>query len=255
MDEPLSNLDAKLRVQMRTEVVADPAAARDDDGVRDPRPDRGDDARRPRGGDARRDHAAGRHAEGALRRPANLFVAGFIGSPSMNFVPRAAGGRHAQAAVRRRAAAGRAPQPARSGRQGQGRRDVIAGMRPEHFEDAQVEPDSRALQFQAEGLASSSRWAPSSTPTSTCESRRAASPTELAELAADSGMEDLPTHGAATSSRSSRAWTRPARPRPGEEIELVLDTIADHALRPQRGQEPHRPGGMTERTVPAAGPA
>ena len=33
--------------------LADPAAARHDDGVRHPRPDRGDDARRPRGGDAR----------------------------------------------------------------------------------------------------------------------------------------------------------------------------------------------------------
>ena len=53
MDEPLSNLDAKLRVQMRTEVVAHPAAPRDHDRLRHPRPDRGDDARRPRRRDAR----------------------------------------------------------------------------------------------------------------------------------------------------------------------------------------------------------
>ena len=45
MDEPLSNLDAKLRVQMRTEVAAPAAAARDDHRLRDARPDRGDDAR------------------------------------------------------------------------------------------------------------------------------------------------------------------------------------------------------------------
>ena len=45
MDEPLSNLDAKLRVQMRTEVAAPPAAARHDDDLRDARPDRGADAR------------------------------------------------------------------------------------------------------------------------------------------------------------------------------------------------------------------
>ncbi len=62
MDEPLSNLDAKLRVQMRTRGRAASSAARHDDGLRDPRPDRGDDARRPRRGHARRAAAAGRHA-------------------------------------------------------------------------------------------------------------------------------------------------------------------------------------------------
>ena len=53
MDEPLSNLDAKLRVQMRTEVSRIQQRLGDDDGLRDPRPDRGDDARRPRRGHAR----------------------------------------------------------------------------------------------------------------------------------------------------------------------------------------------------------
>ena len=62
MDEPLSNLDAKLRVQMRTEVVAHPEAARHHHGLRDPRPDRGHDARRPRRGHAQRRAPAGRHA-------------------------------------------------------------------------------------------------------------------------------------------------------------------------------------------------
>ena len=52
MDEPLSNLDAKLRVQMRAEVARHPAPARHDDGLRDARPDRGDDAGRPRRGHA-----------------------------------------------------------------------------------------------------------------------------------------------------------------------------------------------------------
>ena len=45
MDEPLSNLDAKLRVQMRTEVAQAAVAAGDDDRLRHPRPGRGDDAR------------------------------------------------------------------------------------------------------------------------------------------------------------------------------------------------------------------
>ena len=49
MDEPLSNLDAKLRVEMRAEITGAAAAARRTDALRHARPDRGDDAGRPRG--------------------------------------------------------------------------------------------------------------------------------------------------------------------------------------------------------------
>ena len=43
MDEPLSNLDAKLRVQTRAELRRAAAAGSGDDRVRHPRPGRGDD--------------------------------------------------------------------------------------------------------------------------------------------------------------------------------------------------------------------
>ena len=57
--------------------LAHPAAARHDDRLRHPRPDRGDDARRPRRGDARRAccSRSGRPSE-LYDDPANLFVAG-----------------------------------------------------------------------------------------------------------------------------------------------------------------------------------
>jgi multiple sugar transport system ATP-binding protein len=42
-DEPLSNLDAKLRVQMRAEIKSLQATAGVDDSLRYPRPNRGDD--------------------------------------------------------------------------------------------------------------------------------------------------------------------------------------------------------------------
>ena len=61
-DEPLSNLDAKLRAQMRIEIKRLHAPDADHLGVRDPRPGRGHDPGRPRGGDARRPRPAGRHA-------------------------------------------------------------------------------------------------------------------------------------------------------------------------------------------------
>ena len=87
MDEPLSNLDAKLRVQMRAEIARLQRATRRDDGLRHARSGRGDDARRPGRGDARRRAPAGRRPRrSSSRRPANVFVAGFIGSPAMNLV-------------------------------------------------------------------------------------------------------------------------------------------------------------------------
>jgi multiple sugar transport system ATP-binding protein len=87
MDEPLSNLDAKLRVQMRAElarlksrlgatmlyVTHDQTEAMT----------LGDRVVAMRGGVLQQ---AGTPTE-LFQHPANLFVAGFIGSPAMNFVP------------------------------------------------------------------------------------------------------------------------------------------------------------------------
>ena len=54
MDEPLSNLDAKLRVEMRAEILRIQRDLGDDDDLRHARPDRGDDDGRPRRRDAPR---------------------------------------------------------------------------------------------------------------------------------------------------------------------------------------------------------
>ena len=67
MDEPLSNLDAKLRVQMRADIAALQARLRDHHRLRHARPGRGDDARAPGRGARRRAAAAVRHAARALR--------------------------------------------------------------------------------------------------------------------------------------------------------------------------------------------
>ena len=61
-DEPLSNLDAKLRVQMRTEIKKLHQRVRHDRDLRDARPDRGDDAGRPHRRHAIRPRRAGRNA-------------------------------------------------------------------------------------------------------------------------------------------------------------------------------------------------
>ena len=69
-DEPLSNLDAKLRVQMRVELEAPSRPSRDDRDLRDPRPGRGDDPRRPRRRHEGRPRPAGGRAAHDLREAA-----------------------------------------------------------------------------------------------------------------------------------------------------------------------------------------
>ena len=100
MDEPLSNLDAKLRVETgRTSRPA--ASARHDDALRHPRPGRGHDDGPPGRGALGRPAAAVRHARTLYERPANTYVAGFIGSPAMNLVPASRTGRRWTSAASR----------------------------------------------------------------------------------------------------------------------------------------------------------
>ena len=119
-DEPLSNLDAKLRVAMRVEIKELHQRLEHHDRLRHPRPDRGDDDGRQDRRDARRPRRADRRARSSsTTSPHNIFVAGFIGSPAMNFIKgklatvdgrtvvQADGGAHA--AARRRPRRGRPP--------------------------------------------------------------------------------------------------------------------------------------------------
>ena len=88
MDEPLSNLDALLRVQMRSELLQAAQAGRPDDDLRHPRPDRGDDDGRPhRASCATASCSRWARPSEVYSRPANTFVAIFVGSPPMNLIP------------------------------------------------------------------------------------------------------------------------------------------------------------------------
>ena len=147
MDEPLSNLDAKLRVQMRTEV----ARIQQRVGTTTVYVTH-DQTEAMTLGDRVAVMRAGKIQQVASPKvlyedPANLFVAGFIGSPAMNFLPAKIEGGQRQAAVRRRAAA----RQGLKGKIGNESREVIAGMRPEHFEDANVaaERGIQGMKFKA----------------------------------------------------------------------------------------------------------
>jgi multiple sugar transport system ATP-binding protein len=221
MDEPLSNLDAKLRVQMRTEVARIQRSlgttmvyvTHDQTEAMT----LGDRVAVMRAGVIQQvDTPANLYEE-----PHNLFVAGFIGSPSMNFLPGRLEGDtiklpfgDAPVSDKLRSRLQREP--------GQGARDVIVGIRPEHFEDAAVEQEEHAdrMKFRTKvdvvESMGSELYVYFDVEAGDVESA------ELNELAADAGMEDLPSHGGGQ--QIVARLSAESRAKPGSEVELTVDT-------------------------------
>jgi multiple sugar transport system ATP-binding protein len=145
MDEPLSNLDAKLRVQMRTEVsrlqhrlgTTTVYVTHDQTEAMT----LGDRVAVMRKGTIQQVDTP----KELYENPANLFVAGFIGSPSMNFLSAKVVGDKVELPF----ATVPAPDLVRQA----GMDKVIAGVRPEHFEDAALLSDEEraaGVVFQAQ---------------------------------------------------------------------------------------------------------
>ncbi|MGH3926460.1 MAG: ABC transporter ATP-binding protein, partial [Pseudonocardiaceae bacterium] len=163
-------------------------------------------------------------------RPANLFVAGFIGSPSMNFLPATVAEGALQTALgaisltdrlRRALEAAQAP------------REVIVGIRPEHFEDASLvdaatRPKGSTFSAQIEVLESmgSDKYAYFSLAGDRASSK------ELDELAADAGTADLPSGGAQITTRLSTA--SPAAE--GEQVDVWFDAEQVQVFDPSSGR-------------------
>ena len=80
MDEPLSNLDAKLRVETRAQIAALQARLGTTHDLRDARPGRGDDDGRTGSRCSRTGCCSRPTPRNLYDRPGNVFVAGFIGS-------------------------------------------------------------------------------------------------------------------------------------------------------------------------------
>src|SRR4051812_6449283 len=134
-DEPLSNLDAKLRGQMRTEIarlqkrlgITTVYVTHDQTeamtlGQRVAVLKRGflQQLATPRE---------------LYENPGNLFVAGFIGSPPMNFLPATVEGNSVKLPF------GSVEIPPEKAAKAQGKGLLMAGIRPEYFEDASVKTD------------------------------------------------------------------------------------------------------------------
>jgi multiple sugar transport system ATP-binding protein len=163
-------------------------------------------------------------------RPANLFVAGFIGSPAMNFL----GGTVEENAIR--TGIGDIPLTGRLqqvlSRSGSGR-DVIVGVRPENFEDASsvpadVRPHGVTFQASIDVLESlgSEKYIYFTQETGTVDAA------ELTELARDSGRADTGS-GEATVVARLDPETRISE---GDNAELWVDGRALHVFDPATGQ-------------------
>ncbi len=145
MDEPLSNLDAKLRVQMRAEI----AALQRDLGVTTIYVTH-DQVEAMTMGDR-----VAVLKRGVLQQvdtpqnlyelPDNVFVAGFIGSPAMNLMTARLEGTEREPAVRigsHRLSIDPELWGSRPALQGRLEQDVVVGIRPEDMEDAALAPDT-----------------------------------------------------------------------------------------------------------------
>ena len=146
MDEPLSNLDAKLRVQMRTEIsriqqrLGTTTVYVTHDQVE--AMTLGDRVAVLRRGIVQQVDSP----RTLYNRPDNLFVAGFIGSPSMNFL---AGERGRAGTIELPIGTVTVPESLRETLDGASDR-IIVGIRPEHIEDASlVEDRDDHLRFSA----------------------------------------------------------------------------------------------------------
>jgi multiple sugar transport system ATP-binding protein len=261
MDEPLSNLDAKLRVQMRTEI----SRLQRDVGVTTIYVTHDQVEAMTMG-----DRVAVLHhgilqqldAPASLyRRPANLFVAGFIGSPAMNLVEATVtadgdrllaefGGN--RLAVDAQAVAER---PALRGYTG---RTVILGIRPENLDDAELRsgvPEDRRLTTTVDlredmGSEVLIHFTVATPPVLTEDTK---------ELAADIGEDvaELEAGARAGTTTLIARFDANTGATEGDRVEVAVDTRHLHFFDPDTGQsiwsEPPRPD-VAVTTAATAGP-
>jgi multiple sugar transport system ATP-binding protein len=231
MDEPLSNLDAKLRVQTRTEVSRlqrrlgttmvyvthdQTEALTLGDRVAVMRTGVVQQAASPKE---------------LYERPVNLFVAGFIGSPAMNFLSGTLEEGLLRTSLGDFQLSDRIRQEVE--RSGTGR-DVIVGLRPENFEDASlVSPGNRqyGITFRAkidvyESLGSDVFVY------FTRELGRGVNSAELEELAQDAGRADAGGAGETIAARLDAATNIGE----GQDAELWVDARPMHIFDPASGR-------------------
>jgi multiple sugar transport system ATP-binding protein len=231
MDEPLSNLDAKLRVQMRTEVsriqrrlgTTTVYVTHDQTEAMT----LGDRVAVMRTGLLQQ---VGSPKE-LYDTPVNLFVAGFIGSPAMNFMS----GTLEEGVLRTPLGDFRLGDRLRREVESAGAgREVIVGMRPENFEDASlVSADNRqhGITFDT-GIDVLESMGSDVYVYFTRGREQGVTAAELEELARDSGRADTGGSGDTVVARLDAATGI----REGQDAKLWVDGRALHIFDPSSGR-------------------
>jgi multiple sugar transport system ATP-binding protein len=231
MDEPLSNLDAKLRVQTRTEIsrlqrrlgTTTVYVTHDQTEAMT----LGDRVAVMRSGILQQVASP----KELYDTPVNLFVAGFIGSPSMNFLS----GTLEEGKLRTSLGDFMISDELRREVESEGTgREVIVGVRPENFEDvAFVSPDNRpnGITFHAtidvlESLGSDVFVY------FTRGRDQGVAAAELEELARDAGRGDVGGSGDTVVARIDAA----TKIREGHDAELWVDGRSMHVFDPASGR-------------------
>jgi multiple sugar transport system ATP-binding protein len=219
MDEPLSNLDAKLRVQMRTVIsrlqnklgTTTVYVTHDQTEAMT----LGDRVAVMRAGELQQVGTP----KDLYDNPRNLFVAGFIGSPSMNFLAGEIKDGRVHLPI------GDIPVPDGVSHTGK----VVAGLRPEDFEDAALSTDKDGITFKAKidllESMGSEFYAYFD-----IEAEQVGSD-QLEELAADAGVEDLGSDTAQIVARLDAD----SQVKQGEESELFFESDKLHLFEPESG--------------------
>src|SRR3954449_1259312 len=231
MDEPLSNLDAKLRVEMRAAVsrlqqrleTTTVYVTHDQTEAMT----LGDRVAVMRAGILQQVDAP----RALYDDPRNIFVAGFIGSPAMNFFTGAIEG---DTIVSPMGAIPLSDRLRRSLEQhGTGRRQVIIGVRPEDFEDAQFAPEGHSgWEFDAPIELTESMGAEIYAHFDFDQGEQLDSD-ELRELQEDAGTSDVP--GSASGHAVARVDAA-SGVKAGQRSRLWLDTEKIHVFDPGNGQ-------------------
>ena len=222
-DEPLSNLDAKLRGQMRTEIsrlqrrlgITTIYVTHDQTEAMT----LGDRVCVLRKGIVQQ-IASPREL---YEQPVNLFVAGFIGSPPMNFLPATVSGNCLEMPF------GRIDLDDRQAKVVAGHDVVLVGIRPEYFEDASLVDEAkrsagttfRAMVDVTEWLGDSQyAYIPFDAPEDVT--------TQLRDLSRELDSDQLRTQAVVSIDAASRM-------REGHEAEFWLDTSKMHIFDPKSG--------------------
>ncbi len=241
-DEPLSNLDAKLRGQMRTEI----ARLQRRLGITTVYVTH-DQTEAMTLGDRVAVLKKGLLQQLGTPRelydePVNLFVAGFIGSPPMNFLPATVEGTTVKLPFCE------VQVPEARVRNAQGKGLLIAGLRPEHFNDASVvDAEKRKSGTTFRVTVDVTEWLGNEMFAYIPFEAHAEVQRELEQLQKDLDSEGMRTQLVVALDSASMI-------KPGDEAEIFVDPSRIHLFDPSTGENlsnPEHTGGGAHRSTTA----